>query len=86
MTVAEIASVLKLNEQTIRNWINDGKLPAYQLGRRVRIGRSDFQRFVQGAPATSEGIWDGDIPQPVVPSEFAQASHAASPKAMDKLR
>jgi excisionase family DNA binding protein len=26
-TVAEIAAILKLNQQTVRNWIDAGKLP-----------------------------------------------------------
>jgi DNA-binding transcriptional MerR regulator len=28
MTVAEVAALLKLNQQTIRNWIDAGPLPA----------------------------------------------------------
>jgi len=28
MTVAEVAALLKLNQQTIRNWIDGGTLPA----------------------------------------------------------
>ena len=28
MTVAEVAAILKLNQQTVRNWIDAGKLPA----------------------------------------------------------
>ena len=38
-TVAEVASILKLNQQTVRNWIDDGMLPALRIGRRVRIKR-----------------------------------------------
>ena len=45
MTVAEIAAILKLNQQTVRNWIDAGKLPAVHIGRRVRIKRSDFDRW-----------------------------------------
>ena len=48
LTVAEVAARLRLNEQTVRNWIDDGKLPAFRIGRRVRIARSDFERFVNG--------------------------------------
>src|ERR1017187_8871645 len=44
MTVAEVAEVLKLNQQTVRNWIDQGSLPALRVGRRVRIKRSDFER------------------------------------------
>jgi excisionase family DNA binding protein len=47
LTVAEIAELLKLNPQTLRNWIDQGQLPAVRIGRRVRIRRSDFERLVQ---------------------------------------
>jgi excisionase family DNA binding protein len=47
LTVAEIAERLKLNPQTLRNWIDQGQLPAVRIGRRVRIRRSDFERLVQ---------------------------------------
>jgi excisionase family DNA binding protein len=46
MTVAEVAEILKLNQQTVRNWIDQGSLPATRIGRRVRIRRSDFDRVV----------------------------------------
>jgi excisionase family DNA binding protein len=36
LTVAEVAERLKLNQQTIRNWIDAGTLPALRIGRRVR--------------------------------------------------
>lgn len=41
MTIAQVAEFLRLNEQTLRNWIDAGSLPAVRLGqRRVRIKRS----------------------------------------------
>ena len=46
LTVAEVAETLKLNQQTVRNWIDQGSLPALRVGRRVRIKRSDFQRIL----------------------------------------
>jgi excisionase family DNA binding protein len=83
MTVAEIASVLKLNQQTIRNWIDAGKLSALHIGRRVRVKRSDFDRLLAGAEhANGESragktIWDGEIPMPLVPgASIARASQA----------
>jgi excisionase family DNA binding protein len=78
MTVAEIAAVLKLNQQTIRNWVDQGRLPAVRIGRRVRIKRSDFEQLLTNAagPATSrspagvytaEQYWDGEPhPPPAV--------------------
>jgi excisionase family DNA binding protein len=70
LTVADIATILKLNQQTVRNWIDQGKLPAIHIGRRVRVRRSDFDRLLehsytaaqpQEAPAS---IWDGEVPPP----------------------
>jgi excisionase family DNA binding protein len=71
MTVAEIAAVLKLNQQTIRNWIDQGRLPAIRIGRRVRIKRSDFEELLTTAAApapaaarrtafTAEQFWSGE--------------------------
>lgn len=74
LTVAEVADVLKLNQQTIRNWIDAGTLPAVRIGRRVRIRRSDFDRLVatsyskRADPAEpSPSVWDGEVPPPQMP-------------------
>ena len=54
LTVAEIASELKLNQQTIRNWIQKGQLRAVYVGpRRVRILRSDLDRLLAGGATAS---------------------------------
>ena len=58
LTVAEVAETLKLNQQTVRNWIDQGSLPAVRVGRRVRIRRSDFARLIgsgEGRPSDAEG-------------------------------
>ena len=70
LTVAEVAEMLKLNQQTVRNWIDQGSLPALRVGRRVRIKRSDFERvladsYTAGAGARNEGpsaedFWSGE--------------------------
>ena len=72
LTVAEVAEILKLNQQTVRNWIDQGSLPAVRVGRRVRIKRSDFERVLAesytgaGAPAardagpSAEDFWGGE--------------------------
>ena len=55
LTVNEIAQHLKLNPQTVRNWIDAGSLPAVRVGRRVRIRRADVDRLLaQGTTATVE--------------------------------
>jgi excisionase family DNA binding protein len=47
LTVAEVAELLRLNQQTVRNWIDAGSLPAVRVGRRVRIKRSDLDAVVE---------------------------------------
>ena len=83
MTVAEVASILKLNEPTIRI-IDAGTLPALHIGRRVRIYRADFDALIERSAITHEpppsaithqpppsapSIWDGVIPPPQVPPD-----------------
>jgi excisionase family DNA binding protein len=53
LTVAEVAEILKLNQQTVRNWIDAGSLPALRVGRRVRIRRSDFDALIAEGRTTS---------------------------------
>jgi excisionase family DNA binding protein len=88
LTVAEVAETLKLNQQTVRNWIDQGSLPALRVGRRVRIRRSDFERLLAesytaaaggaGANAgpSAEDFWGGE---PVgLPEQTATAATSAA--------
>ncbi len=69
LTVAEVAELLKLNQQTVRNWIDQGSLPALRVGRRVRIRRSDFDQVLArgstvgieppAAGPSAEDFWGG---------------------------
>jgi excisionase family DNA binding protein len=72
LTVAEVAEMLKLNQQTVRNWIDQGSLPALRVGRRVRIRRSDLERLLeegriagpesaaQDSSPSAEDFWGGE--------------------------
>jgi excisionase family DNA binding protein len=69
MTVHEVAQLLKLNQQPVRSWIDQGIFPAVRLDRRVRIKRSDFDRLVEdgyrgGAPRKAPSVWEGELPDP----------------------
>ena len=55
LTVAEVAELLKLNQQTVRNWIDQGSLPALRVGRRVRIRQSDLDRLLESGSTVSGG-------------------------------
>jgi excisionase family DNA binding protein len=81
LTVAEIAASLKMNQQTIRNWIDSGYLPAIRSGRRVRVKQSDFDALLEanttGSKQTPAGVWGGEVPAPVAPGENVE--HEAQP-------
>jgi excisionase family DNA binding protein len=47
LTVAEVAELLRLNQQTVRNIIDRSELRAVRVGpRRVRIRQSDLDAFI----------------------------------------
>ena len=74
LTVAEVAELLKINQQTVRNWIDHGTLPALRVGRRVRIKKSDLDRILEagyrggttaspgrpGGGPSAEDFWSGE--------------------------
>jgi excisionase family DNA binding protein len=62
LTVADVASLLKLNQQTVRNWIDQGSLPAVRIGRRVRIKRSDLDRILENGYQAGAGTSAMDGP------------------------
>jgi excisionase family DNA binding protein len=77
--------MLKLNQQTVRNWIDRGQLSATRVGRRVRIRRSDLDRIVQagygrggpgagdeqGPSQSAEDFWSGEAVGVAVPPPLA---------------
>jgi excisionase family DNA binding protein len=84
LTVAEVAELLRLNQQTVRNWIDQGSLPALRVGRRVRIKQSDLDRLLSdgynntgpnaGGPdagPSAEDFWGGE---PVGVAEVADTT------------
>jgi prophage regulatory protein len=54
LTVAQVAELLRLNRQTIWNWIDAGTFPAVQIGaRRYRIKRRDLNDWLDARPYSS---------------------------------
>ena len=89
LTVAEVAELLKLNQQTVRNWIDAGSLPAVRIGRRVRIKREDLDRIVENGyggragSATPQGpsaddFWGGERVGAAVPAADRVATPAGN--------
>jgi excisionase family DNA binding protein len=93
LTVAEVAELLRLNQQTVRNWIDQGSLPALRVGRRVRIKQSDLDQLLSDgyssgphpeAGPSAEDFWGGE---PVGVAELAAGAEeeaAVEPAGMDE--
>ncbi len=47
LTIAEVADRLRVNQKTIRRWIDSRELPAFKLGRQWRISEQGLRRFLQ---------------------------------------
>lgn len=86
LTVADVADLLKLNQQTVRNMIDRGDLRAVRVGpRRVRIKQSDLNAFI----AEGSSMMGPSEDQPR--AEFSQALEAvdaatANPELASALR
>jgi excisionase family DNA binding protein len=52
LTVYDVAQRLKVNQQTVRNWIDRGELVGVRIGsRRVRIPANELERFISESSA-----------------------------------
>jgi excisionase family DNA binding protein len=71
MTVREVADRLDFSEQTIRSWLEEGRLRGMRFPKGWRIDRADFEAFVRAAHNIDDetegeapgGLWD-DEPEP----------------------
>ena len=59
ITVGEVAQMLRVNDVTVRRWIQRKELPAINLGGKqrpdYRIRRDEVERFVMKRGTTGEG-------------------------------
>ena len=46
LTIPEVADRLRVNQKTVRRWIDMGELAAYKLGRQWRISERDLRNFL----------------------------------------
>jgi excisionase family DNA binding protein len=56
LTVAEVARLFNLNQQTVRNWVDRRELPCIRVGRRVLIRWQDVERFMEPAGPVMPGV------------------------------
>jgi excisionase family DNA binding protein len=67
LTVGEAAAIFRVTLQTIRNWIEWGKLPALRVGRRFLVRRDHIEALLDqaqaadGGYATARDVWDPSV-------------------------
>ena len=64
MTVPEVAERVRVTTMTIYRWIEDGKLPAMQIGKHYRIRSADLENMLEGAKVQADRAdpWSGQPP------------------------
>jgi excisionase family DNA binding protein len=63
LTVREVARLLRLSEDTVRDMLNAGRLPGYRLGQRRtgwRISRAELDAWIQARRGPRQDSQDGD--------------------------
>ncbi|UEM06953.1 helix-turn-helix domain-containing protein (plasmid) [Skermanella rosea] len=55
MTVQEVADLLKISDDTVREWIHDRSLRAIKFGREWRIVARDLESFLNARANRPEG-------------------------------
>lgn len=88
LTVGEVADLLKLNAQTIRNMIDRGELTAVRVGsRRVRIQRADLEAFLsEGRRLTRRSASRVAFDDAMAETTKALRSKGDEERAVDALR
>jgi excisionase family DNA binding protein len=62
LTVAEIASELRVNAATVRLWVSKGTLPATRAGqRKLIIRRSDLDLMLEASQPQASGVVDSSL-------------------------
>ena len=61
-TTAEVATMLRVNQRTVQEWIRTGALQAVRYGRLLRIRQADLATFGEVLPHRSAATDEGDSP------------------------
>ena len=56
LTVPQVAEEFQVTAQTIRNWIDQGVLPAVRVGRAFRVRSEDVDGLLERASAESSSL------------------------------
>jgi len=55
LTVGQVAEQLDVHPNTVRRWLESGKLQAYRMGGRILVLRQDVDEFIQPKETSGNG-------------------------------
>jgi excisionase family DNA binding protein len=55
LTVAEVASAMRVSNMTVYRLIKSGELPAVRVGKNYRLRETDLERFLEERSVRTEG-------------------------------
>jgi len=47
MTISEVAKYLKISDVTTYKFVQEGKIPAFKIGRHWRVKKEDLKEFIE---------------------------------------
>lgn len=56
LSIHQAADILGVHWQTVRNYIEQNKLPSHKIGKLIRIQRTDLDKFINGIETLTEQI------------------------------
>ncbi len=56
LKIKDVADLLNVSETTIRRWLKEGKIPAYQLNHQYRFSKSEIEDWMMKCKLGGEGI------------------------------
>jgi excisionase family DNA binding protein len=83
LSTVDAARRCNVTTQTVRSWIDRGRISATRIGRRYRIPASEVDALLEGrrnsddAARQGAGLWDGNTP------ELPRKHHAQNGQAFD---
>jgi excisionase family DNA binding protein len=87
VTVAEVATLLRVAPSTVRRWIREGDVPAHRIGRRrVALRRADLARLITPARPAAETNNNAANDDPVVGRRLTPEEVQRALEALDRTQ
>ena len=81
LTPAEVAEILKISKYTVYEMVKRGELPAYRVGKKIRVDSQDLQEYIEKGKGNEPAPDEHLVLSPASPLESPLLSVETSAKA-----